>query len=434
MNPFKPDLFDGKNSLDSFEMYLSRAFYRQFALSEDGSIKIKSDETKDLYFAEKALHGKINDFGKTIEPVTGHMEYIAGSEVPALNFVVAAFLELQNAIRSAARSGNLSPTDSHLNDFKPFSGFIDYRAAYNVYLETFQKFFLTYLEGLSNEKKKRLDDFQAFTDLFLDFFNFFSKSFPFTRTGFTLSNLVSNQCSGLIISISSGDFSSDEEKIKNFYNSQNFDFYKKAAISHGFLIDKNAPWRLIADIDNPIMQNYINTAMGRETFQRKKFFNYFFTPTASQEISEMKDFMANIYNVAIQKNKIDRTITLNSKDCFEITSKRRQLKSPGEIFKSLNQEEWIYIYLKIKNLETQIDYSEDSLRAMAKNAKDLIKKVDISSAMSYINDRFTAIPFSEGSLNYGSTKLTLRETGENLDSSMTEKIKKKTRMNKRTLY
>ena len=125
---------------------------------------------------------------------------------------------------------------------------------------------------------------------------------------------------------------------------------------------------------------------------------------------------------------------MNSKDCFEITSKRRQPKSPGEIFKSLNQEEWIYIYLKIKNLETQIDYSEDSLRAMAKNAKDLIKKVDISSAMSYINDRFTAIPFSEGSLNHGSTKLTLREAGENLDSSMTEKIKKKTRMNKRTLY
>ena len=417
-------------------MYIKRVFYRGLALSEDGRPQIFIDEVKDLFFSETALHGKINPDGKPIVPNASRFMKLGGNDndVYVFDFVAEAFSDFKKSIESAIRSGNMISSEKHFSDLKATSGWIDCNAGYGIYLNAFKNFLMKYFEKLPTSKKKNVDDFSVFSALFLEFYQFFSTSFPFTKGAFMLGSLVSNQSSGMMLTIADYDYSSDKEKIEDFYNSPNFPAYKKAAIGHGFLIDKNAPWRLIADIDNPVMQSYINDQNLKTSFNRKFFFTAYFGPADLDGIATLKDIMANFYSSVVGENRLDTSITINSRDCFEISTRRRPIKDKAQIFGSFSETQWAELYLKIKNLETKINYSDDEIRLMARNVSDLKKKLDSASYMGYINKRFTVIPLSEGSNNYKRIKSHILETGKVLDSPLSDEIKKLTRIKKKTLY
>jgi hypothetical protein len=435
MNPFDPKYFQGKNDLGSFDTFLERIFFKGFALSKDGRPKTTIDETKNLFFSEIGLHGKINPQGTPITSNTGRLTKInQKKEVFVFDFVARAFQDFKEAISTAIRSGNMSASDKHFEKLEATSGWFDSSAGYNLYMNNLKSFFMNYLQRLSPEKKRGISDVGVFSEIFLEFYDFFSTSFPLTRSGFMMSGMVSNQCSGMMLTIADYDYSSDEEKIRDFYNSVNLRAYKQAAISHGFLIDKNAPWRLIADIDNPVMQAYINQETMETSFDRKSFFGTYFLSSDNDPISDLKIIISNFYQAAIQANKIQRKIAINSKNCFEITSSRLPTKKQYQIIAGLSEIEWAELYLKIKNYETKINYSDKELKNMARNLTDLRKKLDSRPYMLYIRNRFPQIPFSEGSTNYRETKKYILESGKSTETSLGEEIKRATRIKKKTIF
>jgi hypothetical protein len=432
MNPYKLSLFGGKNNLGSYELFLKRKFYQGFALSSDPSPKILIDEVKDLRFAEKALHGKINSAGIPILPRYEKLSTFPGKDIICSDFVTAAFLDLKSAIDMAILRGEISSSDPIFKNFDAIGGFFDANTAYKTYLTAFRKLFISYVDKLPKDKKGNFDNFSVFVDLFLEFFETFSTSFPITKTAFIMSGMISNQCSGLMVETAEYDYSSDEEKVKDFYKSRNFKHYKEACIKYGFLIDKGAPWRIIADIDNPAMQSYINVAMSTETFNEVSFFETYFAPVIGDDLPALKRIIYDLYVATVMREKIETNIT-TSKGCFEVSTRRRSIKSFIQAQKTLSAEEWMHLFLKIKNLETKMEYSTDDLRQMAKNAADLNKVLDNASYLSYINNRFSPISISEGSLNYEITKMELRKSGKN-EQTLSKEIKKQARIKKRTLY
>jgi hypothetical protein len=62
--------------------------------------------------------------------------------------------------------------------------------------------------------------------------------------------------SGLIIEIAEDDYDDDFNKGYKFLD-ENFQLVANIAAQYGFLIDKNIPWRLVADISSPAMQEYM---------------------------------------------------------------------------------------------------------------------------------------------------------------------------------
>ena len=435
MNPFDPKFFGGKNDLGSFDMFLQRLFFDGFALSEDGRPKIVIDETKNLFFSEVGLHGKINPTGS---PVTSNPRRLARleqkKEVFVFDFVAEAFQDFTRAVQGAIRSGHMAASDKHFAKLEATTGWVDSDMGYVIYINNFKSFFMKYLERLPPPKKKNIDNVGSFIEMFLEFYDFFSNSFPVTRTGFMMSNLISNQCSGMMLTIADHDYSSDKEKIEDFYNSPNFPAYKEAAIGHGFLIDKNAPWRLIADIDNPVMQDYINRQLMQTSFSRESFFANYFVGSDRDPITDLKNIISNLYQSAIAENQIEREIKINSKDCFEITSRRRHNKQDFQIIASLSEEEWSYFFLKVKNHETKIGYSDKQLKSMARNVTDLRKKLDNKPYMKYIRNRFSSIAFNEGSTNYKETKNYILESGISFDAPLDQELKKMTRIKKKTIF
>ena len=435
MNPFDPKYFRGKNKLGSFEIYLERLFFEGFALSEDGRPNLVMDETKNLFFSEVGLHGKINPKGN---PITSNAKRLVRldqkKEVFVFDFVSEAFEDFKEAVNGALRSGNMLSSDKNFANLQAKTGWVDAEMGYSLYINNFKSFFMKYVEKLNHDKKNNIDDMHTFVNLFLEFYEFFSTSFPFTKSGFMLSSLISNQCSGMMLTIAEYDYSSDEEKIRDFYNSPNFPAYKAAAIGHGFLIDKNAPWRLIADIDNPIMQDYINRQNLQADFRKKQFFATYFFGSDNDPISDVKNIISNLYQSAITANQVQREVTINSRDCFEITSRRRPAKQVYQIMGSLSEFEWGYLFLKIKNYETKIGYSDKDLRSMARNLLDLRKKLDKRPYMLYIRNRFPQIPINEGSTNYRETKNYITESNIHQEGSFSDELKRITRIKKKTIF
>ena len=68
----------------------------------------------------------------------------------------------------------------------------------------------------------------------------------FTKTAFIKSRRCPATCSGLAIEIANVDAANDEEKINQFVNSLNWDFYLQTCASYGFMVDKNIPWSIIS--------------------------------------------------------------------------------------------------------------------------------------------------------------------------------------------
>jgi len=88
------------------------------------------------------------------------------------------------------------------------------------------------------------------------------------------------ECSGLVIDISDIEFQNDEKKVEHFYESKNWEFYVNACASYGFMIDKNNPSRLVADIASGDMLQYaenygiLSTDQVLNTAYNKAHFKY----------------------------------------------------------------------------------------------------------------------------------------------------------------
>ena len=106
-------------------------------------------------------------------------------------------------------------------------------------------------------RDKKVAKFEDFLPLFEQFVSNMTPDLPFTKTAFIASKLCNPASSGLIIKIDSSDYGSDRINYENFINDPNFIFFTRAAQKFGFKVDKNAPFRLVADLGSKAMAQYM---------------------------------------------------------------------------------------------------------------------------------------------------------------------------------
>jgi hypothetical protein len=120
--------------------------------------------------------------------------------------------------------------------------------------EGFYKNFV--LVFLDSEKKRKIRNFNDFMYVFINEYLDFLPEYPITYSGFIESEFYDRASSGLCIDIYKDDYGNDYKKFDKFINNRNFRDYATAAASKGFLIDKHAPFRLVANISSPKMIQY----------------------------------------------------------------------------------------------------------------------------------------------------------------------------------
>ena len=231
----------------------------------------------DLWY-DKGLYGKVDEdyntiasknewvidsgddvHGVDIDLITPVLKKIPSDDqqIFAMNFVVDAFEDFQEHMNLAATRGDIYPKGSIFVPMKVKRGWTPINNRYKEQMEAiYQGFAATFLGR--NHNYKKVNNFKKFMRAFSDFLQETARDFPISKSGFVLCKRCPLVATGLAIELADADHGDDRVKYEQFIGDKNFGFFVGAARRFGFRVDKNAPWRLVADIKSDIMQDYMN--------------------------------------------------------------------------------------------------------------------------------------------------------------------------------
>jgi hypothetical protein len=175
-----------------------------------------------------------------------------GQNFSAVNFVVKAFEDMAAQFKRCAAQRKISSADPYLSNLKVYKAYENPDVLYQNYLDV-------YYDSIIKQFKKKKIKVADFGHFMKELFKIISKptpEYPFTQTGYIKSKQCPINVSGFAIEIADLDFFNDFDKMEKFVESDNWDFYATTCNKYGFMIDSNAPWRIIADLNSMGMAKY----------------------------------------------------------------------------------------------------------------------------------------------------------------------------------
>ena len=160
----------------------------------------------------------------------------------ALPFVVKAFNSFRETMLNFAQDPNFI-MPSYFGTLLPMKTYENFDELYLAYIEKTKKAMSRGINGRSYRHA-------------LNYILENIATFPITQSGFLLSRHCPISTTGIVVEISELSYSTDSIK-GEIIDSPAFSCFVKAARDHGFFIDKNNPWRLIADLDSTHMVSLI---------------------------------------------------------------------------------------------------------------------------------------------------------------------------------
>ena len=213
------------------------------------------------FWASDLLYGRIDTKGNPIyirESNLKQLRYASSSETLfAANFVADAWRDLCDKIRDLKNRGIITDSGPYA-DMEVVKSWRSPATEYHNYMVSvlfpvFSDIFMSL-----KQREDSMKDFGTFLKTFTEFAEtILSDVGPLTFSGFLETGTTSPFSSALVIEIAHDDHNDDFNKLQAFYYDPNFDLVSTLCTQYGFSVDKNAPWRFVADIGNPAMQEYI---------------------------------------------------------------------------------------------------------------------------------------------------------------------------------
>ena len=202
-----------KNTESTFELFNKRVVY-----FGDSS----SSEYENLinFSAEKMMYGRVSrTFLPIVIPQDSNRfksipsESLTSQNLKALNFVVDAFLDLQQQFLKCSLTNKIDNSDEYLSNLKVYKAYIDPYNRYNRYMQRYKD--ILKLDSRMNSTK--LSNFDTMKDSLLNIMETAGKVNPLTFTAYIKSKNTPINISGLVIEIADLDGSNDDEKIGQGY-------------------------------------------------------------------------------------------------------------------------------------------------------------------------------------------------------------------------
>lgn len=245
------------NNSTSDEVYEERSDYRDFVFPAD-----LISNSVDMWQGEERYYGRVDTQGNALvsqEPNLKQVRYAADDETLfVLDFVADAWRDFAEKLRNLAED-NIMIKDSVWAAPLAYKGWESVANQYQEYLttsvyETLSNIFLVDNPSLNPQ----ITGMQSFLDIMGQYYhNVVSKGAPLTLSGFVEGPFVSPMVTGLCIEIGTDEYFDDATKASKYINDPAFMFVAEIASQYGFSLDRNIPWRLVADITNPAMREYM---------------------------------------------------------------------------------------------------------------------------------------------------------------------------------
>lgn len=295
-------------------------------LIEDGSI--------DTWY-QYPYYGFVNEkyepvtanAGENYENLINFGDY-ADTTQRALPFVVKAYNDFREAFLGRSQTfASLAP--KYLGELIPQKSYESYEDKYKEYIGMVS----SKLAALRQSTKQ-----EALQNVVNN-----AKIFPITQSGFSLSSHCPISTTGLAIDLALLPNDTDEFKIK-LIEDPAYSCIVQDARSAGFFIDKNNPWRLIANLNSPNIRRYIQQ----------------YKPSTSIENILDRFFRRKVFYEDMQSvYKLFGGFSLTTQELIEYTIRVRmaELEMPESHFGPLNKQAQDVIAIYGNN------YSQDPLKA-----------------------------------------------------------------------
>jgi hypothetical protein len=238
------------NDQTAEESFVFRKLYRDLAFPSAGPRSL------DFWY-EKPLYGKIDRRENPVVPKKSVLK-----QIPSLNgthfavdFVVDAFSAMSDAMRKGIAYGNINTRGSVYAPMQITRGVESTTNIYYEYLEIVDEAFIRdYIFG--GNRVDEITNFDLYVKNYLLYLYDRAPFVPINKSSFVLSKYAIPNISGLMVEIDTESHAKDSTKKRSWIDDQNFEIVRKTAQEYGFMIDKNAPWRFVADLSSPFMQKY----------------------------------------------------------------------------------------------------------------------------------------------------------------------------------
>ena len=347
----------------------------------------------NFHSGKNAYYGKIDGENNVVNVDEAFLKNIQtpdGEPILCLNFVADAFKDMRRYIKiEAARK--VRPDDfinSGWDAKKAWS------SPHTFYDQNIKDLYEIYVKEtlLARGKEEELFNAKHFIKIFFnDFYVNIDRVIPITKTGMIMSKYYNPTSTGLCVETLKQDYSKVDETFRKIVMSTNYNFYLLSAAKFGFLVDQNAPWRLVANLNSPAMEKY----MSMYGLTVDNVFKTAYIPTYRVDIEKLKRYMYQMYDAYTSTfPTVLQEITYNdlySKCPPYKMPKYRESPRPKitydkfcNAFKDLF---WLKMYYKIKLKETKVNAPISMLDREILKVEEIYEKLDFDMTLEYINNQ-----------------------------------------------
>jgi hypothetical protein len=395
------------NDESTVELFYKRIVY-------NGDLSEFGDHIVDFNYAEKILYGRVDRFFLPImlQDQTKISSLPAGSangqRIAALDFVVSAFKDMNAQFKARAAIGLIRSDDPYLSNLRVVKAYQNPEVLYQRYREMFSNVLVRRFE------KERITvlDFNIFIESLQNiiFTGEGISRMPFTLPAYIKSRQCPINCTGLAIEIAEFKHSDDDNKYQTFVNSPNWEFYVNAANDYGFMIDRNAPWRLVADINSTGMQEYIRRVNISAAGGTEPFLKNYYKHTHLKYYIQFKSYLLNLYNkVRAEAYTVPRQCKNSRKVGVTISRSRRY--GLEMLTREYSEEFFLRLYFKLRFAEEESQYSAAKKHRIVEDCMQVYQSRSLRTAL-WAFERILNLPFDyNGSMSYYINKV-LKEPEE----------------------
>ena len=336
----------------------------------------------------RQLYGKIDHDGHAIYPSETNFSTLLSETAPqpvfAVNFVAEAFSDLRKYMRRAAFIKKIDINSSVLFNMNPVSA---WRSPHKEYFDFLNQSYLLFFNDhiRKNKINENIHNFDTFMDTFVPFIKSFSSKhgIPFTFSAFIKHRACSPTISGLMINIHKADCNDDVLKKKKFLENPDFEFYRNTVKKFGFVIDKDIPWRLVADLSSNPMKKY----MKNFGLKYKDVFSNYYYRSATKDLDIFKKYLIGFYNSLVASIPLVNK-TKYCSDSMKTVSYLVERKTISEEHVATNYPiaYWIDRYVEFRRFETKSKLQDNDLSRLSIKIKRMIRVFDLSKIMLYIDN------------------------------------------------
>jgi len=370
----------GKNGLGAKAMHAQRRRYVR-----QGYPLLNESSAIDLWYGPKSLYGRINQRSEPqMISETNLKNFLSAPDIVAADFVVDAFEDLRQYMIQANRLGKVNVSNSFIGLFTPSKGWQSPREEfYNNLVDVYQPFVTVYLENTNNHH--HIKGFKDFIKYFLEYSLTIAEVAPITLSGVVTSRFVPPNISGLVVEISDISHDDDHEKFNRYLSDSNFLFYQNAARKHGFRVDRNAPWRLVADVSSAEMKEYMSE-YGINSVE--DLFDIYYYNAHRLDVSLLKENLIQMYNDYVIGNQYAKVNIPGSSDNPGVRSHiiTRNTVSEQEVDALYGNYYWLKFYFHIRSTELGIKWARKAEDKKLREMKNVLDFLDFPRALDYIVD------------------------------------------------